>query len=141
MANIIIQRVVLGDPKPQQRARHFTRGTFTGTYDPSEKDKKTFAGILQATAPETPLSCPISLEVVFYLSRPKNHYRTGKNHEMLRDDAPEYHSGRPDVDNLVKFVQDSLNGIYYRDDALISELSAKKYYSERPRTEIFIRAL
>jgi len=133
-----IKLVVLGEPKAQARHRHFTKGTFSGTYDPSKNAKETFASILQREAPKEPISGPISLELVFYMSRPRNHYKTGKNSEMLKDSAPEYHSGRPDLDNLTKFVQDSLNKIYYRDDALICQLTAKKIYSENPRTTIVL---
>lgn len=60
---------------------------------------------------------------------------------MLKDSAPEHHSGRPDLDNLTKFVQDALNKIYYKDDALICQLTAYKLYSERPRTEITLKTL
>jgi Holliday junction resolvase RusA-like endonuclease len=134
----IIHLVVLGEPKAQARHRHFTKGTFSGNYDPSKSAKESFASILQREAPKEPISAPISLELVFYMSRPRNHYKTGKKAEFLKDSAPEYHSGRPDLDNLTKFVQDSLNKIYYRDDSLICQLTAKKIYSENPRTTIVL---
>jgi Holliday junction resolvase RusA-like endonuclease len=136
-----IKLVVLGEPSAQSRHRHFTRGKFSGTYDPSKDKKESFASILQSQAPKEPISTPISLELMFYMARPRNHYGTGKKSEFLKDNAPEYHSGRPDLDNLTKFVQDSLNKIYYRDDALIYKLTAWKVYSERPRTEIIITTL
>lgn len=136
-----IRLIVLGEPKAQARHRHFTRGTFSGTYDPSKDRKESFASILQSQAPKEPISDPIVLELEFYMSRPHNHYGTGKKSEMLKDNAPEYHSGRPDLDNLTKFVQDSLNKIFYKDDALIYMLIACKKYSERPRTEITIKTI
>jgi Holliday junction resolvase RusA-like endonuclease len=136
-----IKLIVLGEPKAQARHRHFTRGKFSGTYDPSKDKKESFASILQSQAPKEAISEPIALEIDFYMSRPRNHYKTGKNSDMLKDTAPEHHSGRPDIDNLCKFVQDSLNKIYYRDDALICQLTAYKLYSERPRTEISIKTL
>jgi Holliday junction resolvase RusA-like endonuclease len=138
---MIITRTVLGEPKAQPRHRHFTRGSFVQTYDPAAKAKETFASILQREAPEEPVSDPISLTLVFYMARPKGHYKTGKNSDMLKDSAPEHHTGRPDLDNLTKFVQDALNKIYYRDDALICQLIARKVYSERPRTEITLTTL
>ena len=133
-----IKLVVLGEPKAQARHRHFTRGTFSGTYDPSKDKKESFASILQSQAPKEPISDPIYLELAFYMARPHNHYGTGKKQAFLKDSAPEYHSGRPDLDNLTKFVQDSLNKIFYRDDSLICQLTAEKKYSENPRTEITI---
>jgi Holliday junction resolvase RusA-like endonuclease len=136
-----IKLVVLGEPKTQARHRHFTRGTFSGTYDPSKDKKESFASIVQSQAPKEPISDIIFLEVVFYMSRPKNHYKTGKNKGILKETAPEYHSGRPDLDNLTKFVQDSLNKIFYKDDALICQLTASKVYSERARTELTITTI
>jgi len=136
-----IARVVLGEPKAQPRHRHFQRGNFVTTYDPAAKLKESFAGILQAEAPIEPISTPMILELTFYMARPNSHYGSGKKAEFLKESAPEYHSGRPDLDNLTKFVQDALNKIYYRDDALICQLIAKKVYSERPRTEIILTTL
>ena len=38
---------------------------------------------------------------------------------VLKDDAPLFMSQRKDLDNLVKFVLDSLNGAAYEDDAQV----------------------
>ena len=136
-----IRLTVLGIPKAQGRHKHFQRGKFSGTYDPSSEKKETFASILQGQAPETPITSPIALELIFYMPRPKAHYGTGAKSECLKDTAPEMQSSKPDIDNLVKFVQDSLNGIFYKDDALICHLTAQKVYSDRPRTEIILTTL
>jgi Holliday junction resolvase RusA-like endonuclease len=45
---------------------------------------------------------------------------------------------KPDADNIIKVVADSLNGIAYRDDAQIVECRLAKYYSDHPRLEIII---
>ena len=60
---------------------------------------------------------------------------------MLRDDAPTFKTSKPDIDNLVKFVADSFNTHFYKDDSQIIELKAEKYYiahGEKPRTEVMI---
>tara|TARA_R110000823_G_scaffold207725_1_gene338250 strand:+ start:245 stop:436 length:192 start_codon:yes stop_codon:yes gene_type:complete len=60
---------------------------------------------------------------------------------LLRDDAPTYHTKTPDVDNLAKFVADSFNTHFYKDDSQIIELKAEKYYvghGEKARTEVMI---
>ena len=137
----IIRLEVLGEPKPQARHRHFTRGTFSGTYDPSKDKKTTFASIIQEQAPKEPICGPIALELHFYMGRPKNHYGTGKKSEFLKDVAPEYHTGRPDIDNLTKFIQDAMNKIFWKDDSQICVITAGKKYSERPRTEIIIKTI
>ena len=82
--------------------------------------------------------------VVFYFNRPKSHFRTGKYTYLLRDDAPTQHTKKPDIDNLVKFVADSFNTHFYKDDSQIVELKAEKYYisqGEQARTEVMIDEL
>lgn len=138
-----IERIVLGEPNAQERHRSVKlKGTdFITQYDPSVKKKKSFSSILQEGAPTVPLEGAIMLELNFYMSRPKSHYGTGKNLTTLKASAPDWHVGRPDIDNLQKFVQDALNKVYWRDDSIICQVTTRKLYSERPRTEIIITKL
>jgi Holliday junction resolvase RusA-like endonuclease len=136
-----IEITIPGEPKTQQRHRTFKRGTFTGTYDPSEKDKKNFLVLCMGNKPDRPIDSPINMELKFYSGRPKNHYGTGKNANVLKQNAPYFNISRPDIDNLQKFVMDSLNSIFYRDDSLICLLSSVKLYDDIPRTEITIETL
>ncbi len=47
-----------------------------------------------------------------------------------------------DIDNLVKFVFDALNGNAYDDDAQITHLTTGKYYSEgEGRPEVILKYL
>lgn len=48
---------------------------------------------------------------------------------------------KPDLDNIIKAIADSLNGIAYKDDAQIVEIESKKFYSEAPRVEVTIQDL
>ena len=45
---------------------------------------------------------------------------------------------KPDADNVVKIICDSLNKIAYYDDAQIVDVYFHKYYSENPRTLVVI---
>ena len=138
-----IRLTVLGEPKAQARHRHFQmKGVkHVQTYDPSKSKIGTFASVVQEYAPTEPLEGAIYLEVNFYMGRPKNHYGSGKNANGLKASSPEWHTGRPDIDNLIKFIQDALNKIYWRDDSIICQIIARKLYSEKPRTEITIKSL
>jgi len=49
-------------------------------------------------------------------------------------------TGKPDLDNVLKVVADSLNGIAYRDDAQIAWAMVTKLYSDRPRVEVTLRS-
>jgi Holliday junction resolvase RusA-like endonuclease len=42
---------------------------------------------------------------------------------------------KPDVDNFAKVI-DALNGIVWRDDNQVVELTVSKFYSARPRLEL-----
>ena len=129
---------VPGQPKSQKRHRHFKRESFTGTYDPSADDKKSFLSYIADKAPKEPLKGPIHLEIIFYMKRPKGHYGTGKNEEKVKDSAPSYHTSKPDVSNLVKFVEDAMNSIFWYDDSQIYLLRAEKNYHTKPLTYIEI---
>lgn len=138
---MIINITIPGNPKTQQRHRTFKRGIFTGTYDPSEKDKKNFLIICMNERPEKPIDSPINMELKFYFQRPKNHFGSGKKSSILKDNSPLLYTSSPDIDNLQKFVMDALNSVFYRDDSLICILSSAKLYDEVPRTEITIETI
>jgi Holliday junction resolvase RusA-like endonuclease len=46
---------------------------------------------------------------------------------------------RPDIDNLYKLAADALNGVVYRDDALIVEARLRKVYSGAPKIVITVQ--
>ena len=48
---------------------------------------------------------------------------------------------KPDMDNVIKVIADSLNQIAYRDDTQIVDCQCRKFYSEQPRVEIKIRQI
>ena len=45
---------------------------------------------------------------------------------------------KPDMDNVVKIIADSLNNIAYRDDTQIVDCQCRKFYSDTPRVEVRI---
>ena len=46
---------------------------------------------------------------------------------------------KPDMDNVVKIIADSLNGIAYHDDTQIVDCQIRKFYSETPRVVVTIK--
>lgn len=136
-----IQFSVPGDPKALKRHRSFQRGKFKGTYDPSTNDKADFLAKALESKPAVPYDEALCVSLKFYFARPKGHYRSGSKAHLLKETAPTYHTGTPDADNLAKFVCDSFNGIFWKDDSRISELLVSKQYSDVPHVEIYIKKL
>jgi len=137
----MINLTILGEPKAQKRHRHVRMGSFVRQYDPSASDKGDFLSIVQSNAPKEPLAVPLAVAIRFYFTRPKSHFRTGKNSHVMKDTAPLWHTSKPDVDNMAKFLMDSLNKIYWKDDSYIADCWITKQYDDKPRTEIEITLL
>lgn len=45
---------------------------------------------------------------------------------------------KPDTSNYVKLIEDALTGIVWKDDNLITDLVASKWYSDEPRIEVIV---
>ena len=82
-----------------------------------------------------PAGEPIRLTVIAYFPPPKT---TSKKRLALMLANLIHHTKRPDVDNVLKAVQDGLNKVAFMDDSQIWSLCAEKRYSEYPRVEVVI---
>ena len=134
---------ILGDPKAQGRPRARNAGSFVQIYDDpkSRKAKQTLQAVVQDKAPDVLLDCPLQVDLVFHMPRPKGHYGTGKNSGKLKDSSPTLHTKKLDIENLRKLVMDALTNVFWRDDSLVCIGQTIKRYADRPRTEIFIKKL
>ena len=137
----MIDFTIPGKPVALKRHRPSARG---GYYDPSSKDKKDIWLQIAKYKPKRPLADNIYLKLIFYMPRPKHHYRSGKYSHLLKESCKDmvYHSVKPDLDNLIKFYSDLLgmNKGFYIDDSQISILQAEKKYGN-PRTEVTIQEI
>ena len=135
----VIKFTYMGTPKALKRHRPSAKG---GYYDPSSKDKKDIWLQIARFKPKQPLAGDISIKLVFYMPRPKSHFRTGKYKHLLREDCKDivYHSFTPDLDNLIKFILDCISGKgrMICDDSQVCCIIAQKIYGE-PRTEVTIK--
>ncbi len=126
-----------GIPKAQGRPKFYRRGNFVGAYDP--KDSRTAKNnvacqVLEQGPRLIGQGIPVSLNLKFFMPRPKTHYdKTGQVREKFRD-MP--HVSRPDLDNLKKLILDSLKGIVYHDDSQIYHSVATKMYGDEPMVRI-----
>ncbi len=90
----------------------------------------------------------LHIKILFHLKRPKNHFlsnKPGPGRLRSQYSCNNRVSTRVDVDNLAKFVLDSLNGILYVDDRQIVELHVKKVFDNEDeclgKTQVWITRL
>ena len=135
----VIKFTIPGKPKALKRHRVAKNGRM---YDPSSTDKKQTWLQIAKFRPKLPLAGDISISLTFYMERPKSHYRTGKYKHLLKDNVPEYHSFTPDIDNLCKYVFDTIQGKHGMicDDSQICVLNSEKKYGV-PRTAVVIEEI
>lgn len=126
---------VAGRPAPQGSKTYMGRGRMVEAskyVKPWRADVYAAAMSAKARGYST-ITGPVHLTVVFALDRPKSHYRTGRNAHLLRDSAPEYPTGVPDLSKLIRSTEDALTDAkIWRDDALVAQLTAVKVYVGHP---------
>ena len=135
-----LKLTIPGEPKAQQRPRFTTRGGGPHAYDPakSRNAKRTIAILAEAAmAGNAPLEGPLELSVTVRRTPPVS-WSKAKRQAAIGKGI----TGKPDIDNYVKLVQDALNGIAYLDDKDITDLHARKVWTDgQPGTEILVRRL
>jgi Holliday junction resolvase RusA-like endonuclease len=127
---------VEGDPVPQPRARITVRGRHGHAYTPSDHKIHAYRAAIAAAAVEagaTPTdAAPITLIIDLVFARPKSHYRKSG----LREDAPKL--PRADCSNVLKGIEDSLNGVAWVDDTQVGRVVVEKSWGTEGRTTVRI---
>jgi len=81
-----------------------------------------------------PLQGPVCLEIMAVFPLPKDKRRRSAL-------AGQPYTGKPDIDNVIKVIQDALNGLAYADDKQVTELHAALRYcgeGEQPHVSVII---
>lgn len=127
---------VSGDPVPQPRARISTRGGFGRAYTPTGHAIHAYRAAIAAAAAEagaTPTdSAPLTLIVDLVFARPKSHYRKSG----IKPDAPKL--PRADCSNVLKGIEDALNGVAWVDDTQVGRVVIEKTWGTEGRTTVRI---
>ncbi len=129
-----IQFEVPGEPVAKARPRFARVGKFVKTYTPKEtlNFEKCVAWYALKNGAK-PLDGAVEMTIKFYFGLPKSKHRK----RNLVEQQPKL--TKPDLDNCIKSVKDSLNKIAYADDSQVWKITAEKYYCAQgdvPRTEI-----
>lgn len=79
---------------------------------------------------------PLMFAADFYIRIPKQTSKKRREAMLAGEIRPIVRN--MDVDNTLKLVMDALLTVAYEDDSQIVEATGRKFYSDKPRTEIFI---
>ena len=136
MQNLMFE--ILGSPIGQGRPKFSTINGHARAYDPEKsRNYKAYVKLLATQAMKEQcfemIEGPCSLDILAFFEVPKS---KSKKFREAALSGLEYPTKKPDIDNIIKAIQDALNGLAYKDDALIVRLHTVKLYSEIPRVEV-----
>jgi Holliday junction resolvase RusA-like endonuclease len=127
------------NPVGKQRARYVKRGNFVQAYTPEKT--RTYETLIRDSAIEAmgssePLETPVNLYLYIRVPIPKS-YSKKKVEDCLNGlDKP---IRKPDSSNILKSVEDGMNGIVYKDDSQIVNLHVTKVYSSLAGVDICVK--
>lgn len=135
-----IRFTVLGEPKGKGRPRFNTR---TG-HAKTPKDTVNYESLVRLEyAQQTDGfrfqdDAMLDMRILAYYSIPQSKSKKVKAAMLNNEIRP---TKKPDMDNVVKIIADSLNQVAYRDDTQIVDCQCRKFYSEQPRVEVIIKQI
>jgi len=108
------------------RPKFARRGNFVTAFTP--KKTANMEAVVRQFGAEAmrgmpPLEGPLVLEIAVSINTPRSWSKKKKA-------AARYVTGKPDADNVVKLIGDSLNGIVWADDSQISDLTFRRRYDD-----------
>ena len=97
------------------------------------------AAVAFANKPKELLTGPLEVSFQFHMPRPKHHFHTSKKKRgLLRDDAPFFHTIKPDALKLARSTEDAMTKIIWADDAQTCRIQSAKMYGSPVGCAVFI---
>lgn len=130
---------VLGKPIPQSRPRH---GKYHDYYDPKivEYRERVKASALEALAHFTnwdgSTEKPLDMYLFIALPIPAS---WSKKKQCMAQEGLILPTTKPDSSNILKGVEDALNGVVYKDDSQIVRTHVVKMYAFNPAIQVVIQ--
>ena len=130
-----------GSPIGQGRPKFSTINGHAKAYDPEKsRNYKAYVKLLATQAMKdtgfTMLEGPCCLDILAFFEVPKSKSKKFRERALMGLERP---TKKPDLSNIIKGIEDALNGLAYKDDSSIVYLSVAKHYSEIPRVEVILR--
>ncbi|AKI28596.1 RusA-like Holliday junction resolvase [Streptococcus phage APCM01] len=135
------QIIINLEPMAQSRPRFARCGSGVVAYE--KKEMKIWRAecsklIKEAFETEKLIESSIKIDATFYVKPPK--YISSKKKYRRELEAEKIFCGKkPDIDNYLKALLDSMTEIVFKDDGQVVECKARKLYSLKPRIEFTIK--
>jgi len=128
-----------GNPVGKQRARYVKRGNFVQTYTPEKT--RSYETLIKESAKQAmgssePLETPVSLYL--YIRVPIPQSCTKKRLEAIQNGS-EKPIRKPDSSNILKSIEDGMNGVVYHDDSQIVNIHVTKVYATQAGVDICVK--
>ena len=134
-----VKFMIPGEPKGKGRPRVERHGDRTVTRTPDDaiiyENLVRTEYMRQCKGHRFPDDSQLDLRVIAYYPIPSS---KSKKQQRLMEDGTIRPTKKPDTDNVLKVIADSLNQVAYKDDAQVVDASVRKFYSRKPRTVVFL---
>jgi Holliday junction resolvase RusA-like endonuclease len=127
------------DPVGKQRARYAKRGNFVQTYTPDKtRNYETLIkeAAIEAMGSSEPLETPVTLYLYIRAPIPKS---LSKKRIEACLNGLEKPIKKPDASNVLKSVEDAMNGVVYKDDSQIVNIHVSKVYSSVSGVDVCVK--
>lgn len=135
-----VKFTILGDPEGKGRPRFRRVGSYTQTYTPDKtvayENLVKLEYRRQCRDFQFDETRQLDVRIIAYYSIPKSASKKKQQLMIAHQLRP---MKKPDMDNVVKVILDSLNKVAYKDDVQVVDCQLRKFYSETPRVVVTIQ--
>lgn len=132
--------VILGEPTGKGRPRFSKVGNYVKAYTPdktvSYENLVKVEYMIQCGNYMFEKGIPLDVRIHAYYSIPQSESKKKKGMMARNELRP---MKKPDMDNVVKIILDSLNKIAFYDDVQVVDCQVRKFYSNNPRVVVVIQ--
>ena len=135
----IVNFTVEGNPVGKQRARYAKRGNFVQTYTPDKTrnyESLIKEAAIQAMGSNEILETPVNLYLYIRAPIPQSYSKKRSEACLNGSEKP---IKKPDASNVLKSVEDAMNGVVYKDDSQIVNIHVSKVYSSQSGVDVCVK--
>ncbi len=137
--SMMITFKVDANPVGKQRARYAKRGNFVQTYTPDKTrnyESLIKEAAIQAMGSNEILETPVNLYLYIRAPIPQSYSKKRSEACLNGSEKP---IKKPDASNVLKSVEDAMNGVVYKDDSQIVNIHVTKVYSSQSGIDVCVK--